>query len=172
MKGSKWEGGIRVPFLVKWPAKLQAGEIYDQPVISLDIMATAIAAAGGEPSKHPKPLDGVDLIPYLTGETQSVPHQTLYWRRTVAAACRQGPWKIIRSEGNPVLLFQLDQDPGETQNLADRHPDIVGRLTAALEDWESELAPPRWLEGERWEKNQVSKHRMDVVGRDQERKYP
>lgn len=172
MKGSKWEGGIRVPFMVKWPARFPAGTTYEAPVSALDILATSVAAAGGDPGAHPKPLDGVNLIPFLTGTSQGEPHPQLFWRRSVAAACRQGPWKLIRTQGNPTLLFNLDQDPGETHDLADRFPDRVRALTTALETWESELAPLRWREGERWEKNQMAKHRMSVVGREQERRSP
>ena len=172
MKGSKWEGGVRVPFMVKWPARLKAGKVYDHPVISLDIQATAIAAGGGDAGKQPKPLDGVDLIPFLTGESAKAPHDALYWRRGVAAAVRQGPWKLIRSESNPPILVNLEDDLGETQNLASGNPRIVERLSGLLSDWEKGLAPPKWREGERWSQNQIQKHRMEVIGRDAERKLP
>ncbi len=172
MKGSKWEGGIRVPYMVKWPERLGAGTVYNHPVISLDIAATAIAAAGGSPGKRPKALDGVDLLPFLTGANRKPPHDTLFWRRGVAAAVRQGPWKLIRSKTNPPVLVNLADDLGETRNLASEKPDIVARLATKLTQWERELAPPKWREGERWSKNQIYKHRMDVIGRDMERKIP
>jgi arylsulfatase A-like enzyme len=172
MKGSKWEGGIRVPFMVKWPARLKGNRTFDKPVISLDIQATAIAAAGGEPDRQPKRLDGVNLIPFLTGKNPKAPHNALFWRRGVAAAVRQGPWKLIRSETNPPILVNLDDDLGETRNLASGKPRIVERLSGLLSAWEKGLAPPKWREGERWSQNQIQKHRMDVIGRDAERKLP
>lgn len=171
MKGSKWEGGIRVPFMVKWPAQLAAGRTCDQPVISLDIFPTCVAAAGGSLARHPD-LDGVNLLPLLQGSEQKPPHEFLFWRRGVAAAVRHGQWKLIRSETNPTLLFNLEQDLGETHDLADRHPEIVKRLTDALSKWEQQLAPPRWREGEPWRTNQILKHQMQVAGREMERKYP
>jgi arylsulfatase A-like enzyme len=175
MKGSKWEGGIRVPFIVRWPSVLPGGTTYDHPVISLDVLPTVLTAAGGDVeaiNASERPFDGVDLIPYLSGERSEAPHEILFWRRGVAAAVRQGPWKLIRSEGNPTLLFNLDDDLSETTNLAETRPEIVARLTTALETWESELAPPKWREGDVWEQNQIMKHRMDVIGREMERRYP
>lgn len=172
MKGSKWEGGIRVPFMVKWPKQLKGGRTYDKPVISLDIQATAIAAAGGNPKDQPRALDGVDLVPFLSGKAQGDPHKALFWRRGVAAAVREGSWKLIRSETNPPILLNLDNDLGESRNLSSGNPKIVKRLSRLLSTWERDLAPPKWREGERWSKNQIYKHRMDVLGRDAERKFP
>jgi len=171
MKGSKWEGGIRVPFMVKWPARLQAGITFDSPVVSLDILATCVRAAGGSLSKYSN-LDGVDLLPYLEGNLTGHPHKLLFWRRGVAAAVRSGPWKLIRSESNPTLLFDLDRDLAETDDLSLQHPAVVEELLGALELWERSLEPPKWKEGEKWERNQILKHRMEVFGREMERKYP
>ena len=171
MKGSKWEGGIRVPFMMTWPGRLPKGTTFDAPVISLDILPTALAAAGGTWTGK-KPLDGVDLLPYASGRKKGTPHEVLFWRRGVAAACRKGDWKLIRVQGNPDLLFDLAKDPGEKTNLAGKHPDKVKDLKVALAAWETGLAPPRWREGKVWERNQVMKHRMDVIGRAMERKYP
>jgi arylsulfatase A-like enzyme len=170
MKGSKWEGGIRVPFLVKWPARLAAGITFDHPVSALDVFATSISAARG--FEDHSNLDGVDLIPFLTGRVKGAPHEHLFWRRGVAAAVRSGKWKLIRSESNPTLLFDLSEDLGESTNLASQYPDVVRDLVAELEAWEKELAPPKWTEGEKWERNQILKHRMEVIGRDMEREYP
>src|SRR5262249_58579461 len=80
-KGDTWEGGIRVPFFVQWKGHLPAGKVYDQPVIQLDVLPTVVAAASGEVSPDWK-LDGVNLLPFLKGETQAQarPHETLYWR--------------------------------------------------------------------------------------------
>src|SRR5690606_19344629 len=95
MKGSKWEGGIRVAMLMKWPEKFSKNTAYTYPVSSLDLLPTSIAAAGGQ-QKGSKKLDGVNLIPYILKENQSAPHEILFWRRGVAAAVREGKWKLIR----------------------------------------------------------------------------
>ena len=171
MKGSKWEGGIRVPFMVRWPGKVPAGMTFDRPVSSLDILATSVNAAQGS-LKGDSNLDGVNLLPFLDGRVVGDPHEMLFWRRGVAAAVRAGDWKLIRSESNPTLLFDLAQDLGETENLAPQHPGLVNELLAALEAWERDLAPPKWTEGEKWERNQIMKHRLEVSGRAMEREYP
>jgi arylsulfatase A-like enzyme len=171
MKGSKWEGGVRVPFIFTWPGTLPEGTTYDQPISALDLLPTSLALGGGTWNSDKK-LDGVNLIPYLQGKDKTPPHEILFWRRGVAAAVRKGKWKLIRSTGNPNLLFDLDADISETTNLADKHPDVVKELLAALEDWESELAPPKWKEGQKWQNFQVKKHRMEVNTRELERKYP
>jgi arylsulfatase A-like enzyme len=170
MKGSKWEGGIRVPFAMRWPAKVPGGRSFDEPVTTLDILATAVAAA--DATGDLGSLDGVDLVPFTTGRAEGSPHEILFWRRGVAAAVRQGDWKLIRSEGNPTLLFNLANDPGERNNLADTRPEKLAQLLAELEAWEAGLAKPGWSEGERWERNQVLKHRMEVDTRAEERRYP
>ena len=173
MKGSKWEGGIRVPMILRFPGHVPAGKTYDAPVISLDILPTCVAAAGARPhGAKGRKLDGVDLLPYLTGRRPGAAHETLFWRRGPAAAVRSGPWKLLRVRGNPTLLFHLGHDLGETKDLAARHPEVVARMTADLARWEKQLAPPKWVEGDRWQRNQVLKHRMDVVGRDAERRLP
>ena len=171
MKGSKWEGGIRVPFALRWPGVARAGSRFSHPVSTLDITAT-IAASSGASVPEDAPLDGTDLVPYLTGEAGGPPNETLFWRRGVAAAVREGHWKLIRSEGNPVLLFDLLGDPSERRDLSGSHPEVVAGLLERLEKWEMELAEPLWEEGERWERNQRRKHRIEVETREQERKFP
>lgn len=97
-KGQVLEGGIRTPSMVSWKGHLPAGKTYDQPVIQLDIMPTAVAAAGGSMPSD-RPIDGVDLMPYLTGKKTEAPHETLFWRYGTQAAVRRGDWKLIRIEG-------------------------------------------------------------------------
>ena len=171
MKGSKWEGGIRVPYTITWPGHLPKGKTFDHPVSALDILPTSLGAAN-EAYPFEAELDGENLLPYLTGEAKGKPHETLYWRRGVAAAVREGDWKLIRSEGNPDLLFNLRTDPGEKNDLAKRQPARVKALKAKLEAWEAEMAEPIWTEGKKWERNQVMKHRIEVDTRELERKYP
>ena len=171
MKGSKFEGGIRVPFIIRWLQNLPKAKRYDHPVSTLDILPTALAAAGGT-WKEPSKLDGVNLLPYLRGENSSPPHDILLWRRAKASAVRKGVWKLIYVKENPPLLFNLQDDVSETTNLADQNPHKVQELLRVLRAWESELIRPKWLEGAKWERNQILKHRMDVMGREAERKYP
>ena len=158
------EGGIRVPFVISWPSKLPAGSVYEHPVISLDLLATFTAAAGNPKSTE----DSVNLIPFLTGEQSGKPHDYLYWRSGPTKAIRDERWKLIRynktdlrlsdlnatgrlnppeggwptgsPHGQVTLLYDLQEDPGETVNLADRHPEIVNRLTEEYEKWASKLA--------------------------------
>jgi arylsulfatase A-like enzyme len=157
-KGDTWEGAIRVPFFVQWKGKLPAGKVYDFPVIQLDILPTAIAAAGGEVKADWK-LDGVNLLPYLTGKNAERPHETLYWRFGPQWAIRQGDWKLAQGFDYDVpntvpvyetkvtqpMLFDLADDIGETKNLASRHPERVQALRTAWEAWNKEMAQPLWL---------------------------
>lgn len=157
-KSSTWEGGIRVPFLMQWKGRLPAGKVYDNPVIQLDIQPTALAAAGGSIRKEWK-LDGVNLLPYLTGKASGRPHETLYWRFGPQWAIRKGDWKLLQAPEEPLLplialpgmpvgpvhLYNVSADAGESNDLAARHPEEVKELRAAWEAWNRELAPPGWL---------------------------
>ena len=170
MKGSKWEGGIRVPFLVAWDGVVPAGARYDLPVSALDIAATSVASARAP--APPEPLDGVDLVPFLQGARDGAPHEWLFWRRGVASAVRHGDWKLIRVEGNPDILLDLARDPAETTSLAASEPGRVGRMAARLAEWERGMIPARNIDGEVYRRNQIMKHRMETVGRDAERALP
>ncbi len=100
-KGSKWEGGIRVPYVVSWPAGLPAGSRYDQPVSTLDILPTMLSAADSQ--WQPKnPLDGVDLLPHLKGQKTQSPSRQLFWRRWNTGAVIDGNWKLIRVMDDPL----------------------------------------------------------------------
>ncbi|MBO9595237.1 MAG: sulfatase [Niabella sp.] len=168
MKGSKWEGGIRVATIMKWPGHIRAHTVYNKPVISLDILPTALAAARAKQTASYS-LDGVNLLPYLN--TAKTPHKALFWRRGVAAAVRSGKWKLIRVQSDPILLFNLEADISETRNLAARHPELVKDLLQQLEQWEKGLQAPHW--GSSFGGyNQIMKHKMETKGRAMERKYP
>jgi arylsulfatase A-like enzyme len=146
-KGDVWEGGIRVPFVVSWPGRLAAGKTYDQPVISLDVFPTALAAAGARRDARLPPLDGVDLVPFLSGKNTSPPHARLLWRMDggEAFAVREGNWKWVRTYSNPPELYDLAKDIGESKNLAPQHPEIATRLAAVAATWNRELAAPVWV---------------------------
>ena len=135
-----YEGAIRVPFMVQWKGRLPSGRVYDKPVSSMDIFATASAIAG---AKTPKQVEGVDLIPFLTGKDNGRPHQTLYWRQGGKTALRHGDWKLVRmgkrfEPGNAKWeLYDLSKDISEERNLATSHPE---RLTELVEQWEKMYA--------------------------------
>ncbi|MCI0463525.1 MAG: sulfatase [Gemmataceae bacterium] len=142
-KGGVLEGGIRVPFLVQWKGHLPTGQTYDQPVISLDIMPTALAAAGGKLPED-RVIDGVNLLPYWTRTNLKPPHEVLFWRFGTPMAVRKGNWKLVKDGSQPVQLFDLAADLGETRNLASQQPDVVQELATALKQWDAQLAKPLW----------------------------
>jgi len=170
MKGSKWEGGIRVPYVVRWTNHLKPGR-YDNAISSLDIAATALTLAG-DTKEYMSDLDGVNILPFITQNVAGTPHDTLFWRRGPAGAVRQGDWKIIRVDEQPTLLFNIKTDIGETINLADERPEKVSQLLELYDAWESELVEPLWVADKIWTDRQIAKHKMDVIGRDAERKIP
>jgi uncharacterized sulfatase len=140
-KGMLTEGGIRTPFLASWPSHLPAGTVYDKPVISLDVAATAVAAAG---LPNDSLLDGVNLAPFLKGVQTSSPHERLFWRWGSQAAIQEYPWKLIRLGEREQLLFDISQPDGENvkKNQFAAQPEIAARLTKALKDWSETLTPP------------------------------
>ncbi len=146
-KMSLFEGGIRVPFLARWPGHIRPGSAYDQPVHHFDIFATAAAAAGAELPRDRK-IDGVNLLPYLQGETAGPPHQALFWQSGAARSMRMGRYKLNVSapDGLPrqEWLFDLRSDPGERQDLSADLPEQLDRMRAALAAHRAEQSPPRW----------------------------
>ncbi|MFM1904178.1 MAG: Arylsulfatase precursor [Planctomycetota bacterium] len=148
-KGVLYEGGVRVPFVLSWPGTLPQGETFSHPVITLDLYPTFVKLAGGDPTKHPKLLDGIDLMPFLTGAEADAPHQSLCWEDRTAAAVRAGDWKLLdwKSGDKPDELYRLSTDIGEQTSLAAEQPEIVKRLKAHLAEWRSANAPDRaWKE--------------------------
>ena len=143
-KGDVFEGGIRVPFIVAWPARIPAGRTYSQPVIALDILPTALAAAGATRDAKLAALDGVDLLPFLTGKNTAAPHPRLFWRMDAgeAFAVREGNWKWLRTYQNAPQLYDLSADLGETRDLASSRPEIAERLAAAAAEWNHGLIAP------------------------------
>ena len=142
-KGMLTEGGIRVPFIATWPGRLPAGKTYDHPVSSLDVGATALAVAGVE---QPAGLDGKNLLPHLSGETDKPPHEALYWRFWNQGAVRQGKWKFYQA-GERKFLFDLESPGHETRNLLAQHPEIARDLEAKLKAWADQLKNPGLSDG-------------------------
>ncbi len=163
-KATTWEGGVRVPFLISWKGRLPAGTVDERPIIQLDILPTALVAAGATINPEWK-LDGVNLLPYLTGERSGRPHDALFWRFGQQIAIRKGDWKLVKalSPDQPRLayvpgtkasadgaeLYNLANDIAETNNLAGEHPGVVKELTAAWNAWNAELVDPSWGPGNR-----------------------
>ncbi|MGK0188104.1 MAG: arylsulfatase A-like enzyme [Verrucomicrobiales bacterium] len=148
-KGQLWEGGIRVPMAMRWPGKISAESIIEDPVITLDFLPTFLAAAGGKVDPSWK-LDGINLLPRITGESPSLAQRDLFWRgggSKGTIATRQGKWKLIdreaSSSGQP-LLFDLSSDISETTNLAPSNADIVTKLRSRISSWEAQLIEPLW----------------------------
>lgn len=140
-KATTFEGGPRVPFLAQWTGKLPAGTTYDLPVLNLDVLPTIVTAAGGTVDPAWK-LDGVDLMPYLTGANKSRPHQTLFWRFGPQWAVRHGDMKLVVSRGgsgNPEL-YNLADDRSESKDLAAEQPDAVTQLQGLWDQWNAEQA--------------------------------
>ena len=147
-KGQLYEGGIRVPFIVKWTGNLPAGEVYESPVIATDIFATS-AAVSGVKVQNNSTRDGVDLIPYLKGQKSGTPHKSLYWRSLEHGALRMGDWKIHRKRLKPGMssdwaLYNLKEDIGETKNLAGENPDKLKELINEWNKYNSQMVEPLW----------------------------
>src|SRR5688572_24259446 len=146
-KGDVYEGGIRVPFAMKWTGHLPAGDVYDQPVIALDVFPAALAAAGATPPKGVK-LDGVNLLPHLKSEARGsgAPHTELFWRSGRDKwAVRQGNFKLVHSgPQGKTELYDLSSDPAEANDLMAQRPEIAKRLQAKFDDWNGQLEEPRW----------------------------
>jgi arylsulfatase A-like enzyme len=143
-KSDAWEGGIRVPFAAQWPGQLPKGMVYDKQVLSLDIFAT-IAALAAAPTNSARPLDGVNLLPYLTGKNAGSPHEAVFLRKfdQGAFAIRRGDYKLVipRVDAQPQL-FNLAADLGETKDLAATQPEILGALEQLRVAWNAQLVPP------------------------------
>jgi arylsulfatase A-like enzyme len=144
-KAQVLEGGIRIPFMAQWKGTIPAGRVFAEPVISLDIHATALAVAGVA-TPTAKPLDGVDLLPYVRGERAGAPHEALFWRFGAQSAVRMGRYKLTHRLGRERLV-DLEADIREENDLLAEKPAVAAQLRAALEKWEGELQAPRWVGG-------------------------
>ena len=157
LRGSKrttLEGGIRVPYVLTWPGLIKPG-IFEQPAIQLDLHATALAAAGVDAQPEWK-LDGVNLLPFLSGERTDAPHDALYWRFGKQMAIRRGDWKLVRydstadtqsAQTEPVTaarLYNLAMDIHEDQDLSAANPDKVKELQASWDAWNQANVAPLW----------------------------
>jgi arylsulfatase A-like enzyme len=141
-KGTLWEGGIRVPLILRWPGALPAGKVSGQVAITMDLTASILAAAGVRAPDGYRP-DGIDILPIIRGDAP-LRERRLFWRwdrpDRRQRAVRSGQWKLL-ADANQLLLFDLAADPGERNDLAGAHPDLVARLERLLNDWEADVGP-------------------------------
>lgn len=158
-KSQTWEGGIRVAWMMQWKGHIPAGQVDDRPVIQLDIHPTALAAAGVAIKPEWK-LDGVNLLPFVNGKKDQAPHDQLFWRFGRQIALRQGDWKLVKGpDGTGVKgmadkattdgaqLYNLTEDIGEKNNLAEQNPEKVKELAAAWNKLNAEMIDPSWGPG-------------------------
>ena len=141
-KSSIYEGGYRVPFAMQWKGTVKP-EVYDNPVSALDIFAT-IAALSKAPIKKDRPLDGVNLIPYLTGKNNALPHETIYLRKfdEKGYSIRHKDLKLVLKKDGVPQLYDLTKDIGEQNNIANQYPEEVKKLEAKRKEWDSQLIEP------------------------------
>jgi arylsulfatase B len=146
-KGELWDGGIRVPFIASWKKHINASQVVEAPVASIDATATALKLAGvlaPEPStKAEAKLDGINFMPLLTGKTTQLPERPLFWRVGKKNALRSGNWKVIR-DGKEWQLYDLTHDISETTNLASKEPARVQQMSALWDKWNAEQMEPLW----------------------------
>lgn len=144
-KGNKFEGGHRVPYFIVWNGKIKSGIKFDGLASSLDIFATAIDAAGISKTKNK--LDGVSLIPYLSGKKKGNPHEILFWRKMDTRAIRMGDYKLIITHGVDSVLYHVKSDLEEMNNILDQEPEVYKRMAKRLKQWEDEeCVEPLWTE--------------------------
>ena len=147
-KGSLYEGGVRVPAFVNWPAQLKPA-VVDAPLHMVDVMPTLLALAGGKGSAD-HPFDGQDMWPTLAAGAPSPNDDILINVEAFRGAVRKGDWKLIRIALLPgrTELYDLANDPGETTNVAADHPDIVADLEARLIAYAREQKPSEWIKAQ------------------------
>ncbi len=142
-----FEGGIHVPFAARWPGRIPAGATFTDPVHHFDVYATAAAAAGAAMPTD-RAIDGVDLVPFVRGEAQGVPHRSLFWSSGASKSAIVDGWKlnVSRSPGvhDRTWLFDLSQDPAERRDLSVERPEKLATLEAALAAHMAEQVPPAW----------------------------
>jgi arylsulfatase A-like enzyme len=161
-KGILLEGGIHVPFIMNWKGKLAAGETYENPVISLDFARTFFELAGGEVTDKMK-FDGVNLMPFITGKSNAIPHESINWRFTISAAIRDGNWKLVRLPDRLPMLYDLSKDISEQNDISMQNLDRTKTMLKILGDWDVAQPHPLFLEGAVWKKRQLELY---------DRKYP
>ena len=163
-KGIKFEGGTRVPFFAHWPKQFKKAGNFDPMMISLDIMATSLAAAGAK-DEDLKGLDGVNLLPFIQRIKTSPPHKNLYWHKLWFSAMRNGPWKLIYVQDYGYALYNLNKDLSESKNLIKPDKKRAEQMIAQLNEWKAGLEKPRWDEAEVWFRTHSKNHIRIIEGK-------
>ena len=145
-KGHAFEGGLRVPFVVRWPNKVAAGTVLDHPVTSLDIGATSLALAGGNVEEAG--LHGQDITSYMTGDSTNAPHDVLFWHvgrspQEISGVFRKGDYKMLTNRGR-AHLFNIKEDPSESSDLSKAEPQRTQRMLAQWKEWNQSSQAPLW----------------------------
>jgi len=161
-KGTALEGGNRVPYMMSWPGRIPSGAVQDDPVSTLDVLPTFLAAAGID-LPGDRTYDGVNLLPYFADPSSGAPHDTLFWKMQWGAAIRAGDWKLVRTPLEEHWLFNLADDISESHDLSAEEPDIVATLRKSLEAWESTHPAPIWLINDAWHARTLERYDQDVV---------
>ena len=138
-KHTTYEGGVRMPAILRWPGTIEAGRVSPETAATIDLFATILAAAGAEPG--PLPIDGLDLSDFLAGKTDRSPRQEyFYYHRKTFTAVRQGPWKLHVDENGDAELFHLELDPAERYDRSDEMPEMVKQLRQLMAAKEAEVS--------------------------------
>jgi arylsulfatase A-like enzyme len=143
-KGTFYEGGIKIPYIIRWPTGLESEQVYEKTISSLDIYPT-ICNAANAPIPETTQLDGVDLMPYLTGKNPRTPNKTLFWwGGNKGGAVKDAKWKLWIGPGErgEYKLFNLEEDPGESTNLYKTHPEIAAMLKVKFSDFCAKMPSP------------------------------
>ncbi|MGW8315777.1 MAG: sulfatase-like hydrolase/transferase [Bacteroidales bacterium] len=160
-KGGKitmFEGGVNVPFIMKWKGHIPEGMVYEHPVSSLDIFMTT-AALTECPLPRDRVYDGVDLMPYLTGEEEGIPHEVFYWKADHIHAMRKGGWKYLLSTRDKwIELYNIAEDKYEKINLYLVNPEILDEMQEGYKEWLKGTVPPLWP--------RVMDHRFIIDGKE------
>ena len=139
-----FEGGIHVAFAAKWPAQIPAGTVYGESIAAIDLVPT-VAAAAGAALPQDRPIDGVNLLPYLRGEKTGAPHDALFWRDGSYQVVIAGGWKLqVAERPAKTWLYHLEQDPTERTELSAREPAKLAELKALLDAHNAQMVAPLW----------------------------
>ncbi len=140
-KGTYWDGGIRVPFIISWPGSDDRGAVTDTPVTTLDLYPT-FCAFGGLDSSQESELDGVNLLPVIEGKHTRLAPRDILWFSGDSGALRRGDWKLVFNPKDGEQLFDLSVDPNETEDRSLAHPQITKNLLSTISQWRKNIPPP------------------------------
>ena len=157
LKGTKYEGGIRIPFFVKWGTRFENRK-FDGLSSSLDIFATSLDAAGINYKRVSPKLDGVSLIPYLQNKKSANPHQYLFFRKDKFSAVIYNNYKVVSISNVHDRMYDLNDGLKETEDLIHKEPKVYRKIMKAYKDWGKQMKTPLWLEPEDWNKVVYSMH--------------